>query len=363
MKPSEEENPESVRELVPDGGGGSSVDGQAPRAPFEATASGTMTRSERYQVLLNEWIVAPVYIIWEDWRARVGTLILLFFTLMGTVGVYLIPPTSTADGPRLAQPFEHLAHPLGTDNLGRDIMAQTIHATPAMLEMILAGAVFTTIMATAIGTLSGYKGGLTDRALMTFTDVLMTIPGLPLVIVIAVILEPEAPWVVGIILTINAWAGLARAIRSQVLTLRSENYVEASRLMGLSTPNILVKDVIPGIAPYILINFVNTGREVIFASVGLYFLGILPMTHLNWGVMMQFAYDTGGALYTWETAHWLIVPMGAVVLLSFGLILFAQGTDRIFNPRVRARHTTPAEATEEHAEEDMSGEISTQLKG
>ena len=322
-----------------------------------------MSRGERYKVLLDEWVLAPIYIIWDDWRARVGTLILLTYVLMGTVGVLVVDETSVAEGPRLMGPFEDWAHPLGTDNLGRDIFTQIIHSTPPMLEMIIAGAVFTTVMATAVGTISGYKGGFTDRVLMTFTDVLMTIPGLPLVIVIAVILEPRSPWVVGIVLTINAWAGLARAIRSQVLTLRSESYVEASRLMGISTPNILAKDIVPGLAPYILINFVNTAREVIFASVGLYFLGILPMTHINWGVMMQFAYDTGGALYTWGTVHWLLAPMTAVVVLSFGLILFAQGTDRIFNPRVRARHTTATDAGEEGGEEDRSGEIATQLQG
>ncbi|MFB9809406.1 ABC transporter permease subunit [Haladaptatus pallidirubidus] len=118
---------------------------------------------------------------------------------------------------------------------------------------------------------------------MTITDVLMTIPGLPLVIVLAVLLEPRNPWVVGVVLTVNAWSGLARAIRSQVLTIRSESYVEASRLMGVSTPNILMKDVIPPIMPYIMVNFVNSARTVIFSSVGLYFLGILPFTNQNWG--------------------------------------------------------------------------------
>lgn len=356
---------QNAADLLPDGGKPKPDGGQAEAgaAPFRIQTSGTMSRKDRYKLLVDEWMIAPAKIIWEDWRARVGTLIILFFVFLGTVATWFVEPTSTADGPRLIGPFQDWSHPLGTDNLGRDIFSQTVHATPMMLEMILAGAVFTTIMATVIGTVSGYKGGFSDRILMTFTDILMTIPGLPLVIVIAVILEPEAPWLVGIILTINAWAGLARAIRSQVLTLRSEAYVEASRLMGISTPTILAKDVVPGLAPYILINFVNTGREVIFASVGLYFLGILPMTQVNWGVMMQFAYDTGGALYTVETAHWLVTPMAAVVLLSFGLILFAQGTDRVFNPRVRARHTTPTERGQGDDREDMQSEIATQLKG
>lgn len=306
--------------------------------PFERISPDTMTRRDRYEALLNAWVITPIHITWSDWRARIGSLIILVYVLMGTIGVVLVEPTQPGEGGRLLLPFENPAFPFGTDNLGNDLFAQTIHATPAMLEMITVGALFTTILATLIGALAGYKGGQVDRILMTFTDILMTIPGLPLVIVLAVVLEPSEPWMVGIVLTINAWAGLARAIRSQVLTLRDESFVEASRLMGISTATILSKDIVPGLMPYITVNFVNSARSVIFSSVGLYFLGILPFTNLNWGVMMNLAYSTGGALYSVNVVHWLLVPMITIIILSFGLILFAQGTDRIFNPRVRARH-------------------------
>ncbi|WP_190303833.1 ABC transporter permease [Haladaptatus sp. R4] len=325
--------------------------------PFEQLSPDTMTRGERYRSTIQEWVIAPIQIIWSDRRARVGSIIILFYILMGTVGVMLVPPTQPGDGAQLIKPFQNFAHPLGTDNLGDDLLARTIHATPAMLEMITAGALFTTVLATIVGALSGYKGGNIDRILMTITDILITIPGLPLVIVIAVILNPKEPWMVGIILTINAWAGLARAIRSQVLTLRNESFVEASRLMGISTPTIILKDIVPGLMPYITVNFVNSARGVIFSSVALYFLGILPFTNRNWGVMLNLAYSTGGALYSINIIHWLLVPMITIILLSLGLILFAQGTDRIFNPRVRARHMT---VNTEQFEEDGESRITTE---
>lgn len=325
--------------------------------PFEDMSTSTMSRGERYKRLVNEWLLAPAKIIWSDWRARVGAIIILFYIFMGTAGVMLVEPTEPNEGDRLVGAFQTWAHPLGTDNLGRDIFSQIVHATPAMLEMITAGAVFTTVIAAIIGSVAGYKSGLTDRLLMTFTDVLMTIPGLPLVIVLAVILEPSEPWMVGIVLTINAWAGLARSIRSQVLTLRNESYVEASRLMGVSTGTIILKDILPGLMPYITVNFVNSARGVIFSSVGLYFLGILPFTNLNWGVMLNLAYDTGGALYTSSALHWLLAPMLTILIFSFGLILFAQGTDRIFNPRVRARHTSPGEEDVEEESDDVDSTL------
>jgi peptide/nickel transport system permease protein len=183
---------------------------------------------------------------------------------------------------------------------------------------------------------------------MSFTDIALAIPGLPLIIVISVVLEPRSPIVIGIVLSINAWAGLARSIRSQVLTLRSESYVEASRVMGESVPFIIRGDILPNIMPYVLINFVRTGRYVVFASVGLYFLGVLPSSTENWGIMMEYAYSTAGALYTLESAHWLFFPMLAIVVLVFGLTMFSQGTDRLFNPRVRARHSDDVGNEEEN---------------
>ncbi|RQG94255.1 ABC transporter permease [Natrarchaeobius chitinivorans] len=331
--------------------------------PFETVSSSEVTRGERIRATIDEWILVPARILWSDWRARVGTLIMLLYVLMGTVGVWLVDAPQIGEGERLIPPFTDPSYPLGTDSMGNDLFAQVVHATPPMLEMIVAGALFTTVMATIVGTFSGYKGGRTDKLLMMFTDILLTIPGLPLVIVIAVILEPREPWVIGIILTLNAWAGLARAIRSQVLTMREESFVEASRLMGLPTRTILVKDIVPGLMPYILVNFVNSARTVVFTSVGLYFLGILPFTNHNWGVMMNLAYTTGGALYTLRAAHWLLVPMAAIVLLSFGFILFAQGTDRLFNPRVRARHENNAGANSSDDADENSGKVSTHIQG
>lgn len=340
VKPSE-----STKQTRSDGGQPASD--ASPKAPFEKVSSEPMTRLDRYRLKLDSWVIAPGKIIWSDWRARVGALIILCYAIAGTVGIRVVDEPRVGEGPRAAAPFQNWDYPLGTDLNGNDLFAQTVHATPPMLEMIVAGAVFTTIIATIIGVVSGYKGGITDRALMTFTDILLTIPGLPLVIVLAVVLDPRQPWLVGIILSINAWAGLARAIRSQVLTVREEEFIESARLMGISTRKILFRHVTPGLMPYILVNFVNAARTIIFASVALYFLGILPETHLNWGVMMNHAYSQGGALYTASTAHWLFVPMMAIIILSFGLILFSQGTDRIFNPRVRARHVSGPDADED----------------
>lgn len=335
----------------------------------EETATDPQSLSDDARARVDRYVLAPLRILANDWRALVGILIVSIYLLMGFVawisasdwwlfsGLTLVTEPVPNQGPRLLQPLEAPAHPLGTDKLGSDILAQIVHATPAMLKMIFAGAVFSTTVATLVGTFAGYKGGVIDTVLMAFADIMMTIPGLPLIIVLAAIFQPRDPFVIGIILTINGWAGLARSLRSQVLTLREESYVEASRAMGIRTHSILGKDIVPNLMPFVAVNFVGTARSVIFSSVALYFLGILPFSNLNWGVMMNLAYQTAGALYTWETAHWLLAPMATIVILSFGLILLAQGGDRIFNPRIRARHAGGPASEEDEDRPTPSPEV------
>ena len=296
------------------------------------------SRVSRLNEAFELYLVVPGRVLWSDWRARVGSLIIAGYVLTGTLGVFLVPEARTNQGDLLVPPFHDPTFPLGTDGLGQGIFRQIVHATPAMLMMILAGATFTVVLAGVVGTLAGYEGGHVDSVLMTVADMVMTVPGLPLIIVVSAFFKPSHPALVGIILSINAWAGLARSIRSEVLTLRHAAYVEADRLMGLRRHTILFEDVLPNLMPYITMNFVQTARNIIFASVALYFLGILPANTFNWGVMMNLAYQTAGALYTLESAHWLVSPMIAIVGLSLALTLFAQGADRLFNPRIRARH-------------------------
>ncbi len=292
-------------------------------------------------MLVDDYFVAPAKILWNDWRARVGFFITLGFIFVGTVGVWLVEEpyagqADTAEG--IIGAFESWAHPLGTDALGRDVFGQLVHATPAMLEMMFAGALFSVAMSVTWGVSSGYKGGSLDRFMMSVADVVMTIPGLPLVVVLAAIIEPTSPWMIGVVIVINGWAGRARGLRSEVLKLRHESYVEASRVLGISSPAIMAKDILPNIMPLIVVNFVVASRNVIMASVGLYFLGLLPYTGFNWGVMLNNAYGQGG-VYTPEYFHWFYAPMVVIVILSLGLLLLGQGLDRIFNPRIRARHS------------------------
>ncbi|WP_233553878.1 ABC transporter permease subunit [Halococcus sp. IIIV-5B] len=314
---------------------------------FEGEQDASTSLRERLFRMFDVYIYAPFMVLWDDIRGKIGILILAIYIIAGSVGVWLVTPPSVNEGPAYVLPFQNSGYPFGTDNSGIDLFAQMVHATPTMFQMILAGAIFATGMAMLIGTLSGFKGGFVDSVLMTLSDISIAIPGLPLIIVLAAIFQPQNPILVGIILTVNAWGGTARAIRSQVLTIREESYVEASRTMSTPTSTIISSDIVPNVAPYILIQFVEQSRAVIFGSVALYFLGVLPFTTTsNWGVVLNQAYSQGGLL-TLATIHWILVPVVTIMLLSMALTLIAQAADALTSPQVRARH---AKTTDENTE-------------
>lgn len=318
-------------------------------------SSAQMSPRERAREFYRRWIYEPAVIAWSDTRTRIGILILSVYLLMALVellGLWREPSTNQAG--RLLQPFESMQYPLGTTQSGVDLLALMIDSTTFILLMVLAGGVWATGIAVVVGTVSGYKGGTVDTVITSISDFFMAIPGLPLVIVLALAFSPENPIFLGVVLTINYWAGLGRSIRSQVLSIREASYIEAARTMGTSTPRILLKDVLPNLMPYVMVNFVLAARYTIFASVGLYLIGVLPYTGQNWGVTLNYAYNQGG-LFTMQAFHWLLVPIVAIVGLTFGLILVSQGLDQVFNPQVRTRLTGESESIEEESDTTTTG--------
>jgi peptide/nickel transport system permease protein len=349
VKPSESDPPDGDRaaDLVADGGETAAQDLDIDI--FTRTADvPAPSRRDRIFRFIDTYVYAPLSIIANDVRGLVGLAILVFFVLMGIFGVMVVPKPTVMEGPIFAVPMEFMEYPLGTDNMGRPLHKMLVHATPAMLKMVLAGALFSITVGTFVGTAAGYKGGTLDQILMSVTDIVLTIPGLVLVIVLSSFYPPTDPYLVGLILAIDSWPGLARTTRSQVLSIREEAFTEASRVMGLSQLYILWKDVITNLMPYVSINFANSARRIIFSSVALYFLGILPFTTLNWGVIMNEAYKAGD-ISNPEVYHWLYVPMMAIILFTLGFVLFAQSLDRVFNVRLRARHAKTIESDDHQA--------------
>ncbi|MFC7138752.1 ABC transporter permease subunit [Halosimplex aquaticum] len=295
-------------------------------------------------------VLTPFRILWTSPRARVGGIILAIFAFLGIFGPYVVPEPRPMQAEPILGMWENMRYPLGTDDIGRDLLAMNIYATRPMLIMMGTGALVTLGLAILLGVGGGYLGGLFDKIAMTVTDIMMNIPGLALVIVLAVIIEPKSPVFVGAILAIDNWPRLARQLRSQVLTIRGESHVEASRVLGIPTRSILSKNIMSRLMPLLMMGSAGAMRNVLMESVGLYFIGVLPFTNQNWGVILNVARN-GGALAGADRFHWILAPMLFIATMTYGLQLFAQGTDRLFNPRLRARHAKTVSSEELESDE------------
>jgi peptide/nickel transport system permease protein len=204
------------------------------------------------------------------------------------------------------------------------------------MEVGIAAAVMVVAVGVTVGLVAGYLGGAVDQVVMRITDVFLTIPGLPLVIVIASIVRTTSPLALAAILSVTGWAGLARAVRSQALSLRTSDFIDAAKVQGLPLRNMVFRQLLPNVGPYVAIHFLLAVTDAIYAEVGLYLLGVAPISGTNWGIMINLALSQG-ALYTSQSALYLFSPMLAIVFLQVALVYFSRAMDRLFNPRLRVQ--------------------------
>jgi len=263
-----------------------------------------------------------------------GLAVIVFFALMAIVGPFLYPKNLPIDPNAIYAP-PSLAHPLGTDFEGTDVLALIVTGARYVLYSAAVAAVVTVVVGTGVGLLAGYYRGIRDSALMRVTDLFLTVPGFPLLIVLSTIWNFGAAPAMGLVLGLTGWGGLARAVRSQTLSLRERGFLEAARGLGLSTPHIVIKQILPNVAPYVAMNLLLSVTGAIYAEVGLFFLGVVPFKANNWGVMLNLAVFSGGAITSQNALIYLLSPLVAILLLTLGIVLFLDAMDELFNPRLR----------------------------
>jgi peptide/nickel transport system permease protein len=274
-------------------------------------------------------------ILRNDKGALIGGLIVLAYCLLAVFGPVFVHVSNDQDANNAYLP-PSLAHPLGTDSLGQGVFSQIIvGARPIMIVGVLS-AIITIFVGVALGLLSGYAAGFADSVIMRITDIFLTVPGLPLIIVLAAVIHTTNPFVLACVLSITAWAGLARAIRSQAMSLRTSDFVEAAKLQGVSLGNMIGRQLLPNVGPYVAIHFLLAITGAIYAEVGLFLLGIAPISGTNWGIMINLAMSQG-ALYTSDSAFYLFSPMAAIVILQVAFVFFSRALDSVFNPRLRVQ--------------------------
>jgi len=275
---------------------------------------------------------------WRVIRAKpsrlLGLVIMTGYAAMAIFGPMLYPHNLPINANAIYAP-PSWQYPLGTDFEGTSNLALVVTGARYVLFAALMAAMFTVVIGTGIGLVSGYFLGPTDTILMRITDFILTIPSFPLLVVLSTIWNFGQPIAMGFVLGVTGWGGLARAVRSQTLSLRERGFVEAARGLGLPWWHIIFREILPNIGPYIAMNLLVSITGSIYAEVGLFYLGVVPFHVNNWGVMLNLAVFTAGALESPQALAYLLSPLVAILVLTLGVVLFLDALDEIFNPRLR----------------------------
>jgi peptide/nickel transport system permease protein len=256
-----------------------------------------------------------------------GGAILLF----GIVGPFVAQDPAEVRDIGLAGPSG--AHWLGTTQTGQDVLAQLAYATRGSLTVGAIVGALTLLLSAFFGVVGAYAGGWVDEVFSLFTNVMLVIPGLPLVIVISSYVPDKSLWLVALVLSITGWAGSARVLRGYTLSLRNRDYVLAARVAGEKRRRILAVEILPNLIPLLASQVVFAVIFAILGEAGLSYLGLGASGSFTWGTMLYYA-QNGLALRL--GAWWWFVPPG-LMLAVFGaaLSLVNFSIDEIINPRLR----------------------------
>lgn len=218
---------------------------------------------------------------------------------------------------------------LGSDGNGRDLLTRLAYGGQVSLTIAVLSTFATLLIGGGMGLLSGYAGGLVDATLMRLVDVLLSIPGLPLLILIATLFTP-GPTGLALVLAAVSWMGIARVIRGEVLRLRTVEYVEAARLVGAPPVRIALRHVLPNVAPLLVVFASLAIPGLILAEAALSFLGIgVQVPTPSWGNMLGEAQR-----YFRTNASNILIPGTMIFVTSLALFLVGSGLRDAFDPRL-----------------------------
>lgn len=262
----------------------------------------------------------------------VGIVIILAAVLMAAAAGWVYPdgPWTIAGSPRL-WPGANPAYPLGTDALGRDLAAGLLHGARVSLAVGATAALVSIVIGTLFGGLSGYYGGWVDDVLMRITDAMQTIPSFLAAIAIVGIVGASLPTIIFAI-AIVSWPMIARLVRAEFLRLRTYDFVQSCRIIGMSDMRIIFVQILPNcLAPIIVASSVLVATAIIVEA-SLSFLGLGDPNMMSWGTILG---NGRGAL----RSAWYItaVPAVALVLTVLALNLVGDALNDIFNPRLKER--------------------------
>ena len=264
-----------------------------------------------------------------------GFIIVVLYFVVSFVGPYFIPLDDTTKVNRVFEP-PSWRHPLGMDHQGRDVLSQVVNGGKDILTTALLTAFLSTIIGISLGALAAVVGGGVDAILSMLADIFLAIPRFPLLVVLAGLIQVRSLFILSLILAVLSWPGLYRAVRAQVLSLRERDYVEAAVLLDMGLPHIIFKEILPNMMSYIAISFAFAMTGAIYAQTGLVFLGLVPFSSSNWGVMISIAWTRGNIFYK-DAALYILAPVFTIAIFQLAMVWMTRSLEEVFNPRLRAR--------------------------
>jgi peptide/nickel transport system permease protein len=264
-------------------------------------------------------------------RGRVCVAILAVFVFLAVFGSLVAPDDPRASSTEVLEGPSG-AHPLGTTELGSDVLSQLLVGARVSMVVGFAAAIISAVIGSAVGLVGGYFGGWTDRVLDSFENWFLVIPQLPLMVVLARLLDPSL-FVLIAVIGLTSWAGTGRIVRSQVLTLKERAFVERSRALGASDWHIIRVHILPNALPLIFASTVLIVAVAILSEAALAFLGLGDPTAISWGTMLENGFEAGAPS---AGAWWYVVPPGlCITVLVFVIGLVGYLFEQHVNPRLR----------------------------
>lgn len=270
-------------------------------------------------------------ILFGTWRGRIGVGLVALFAFLAIFGAALAPYSPEESSLEvLASPS--WSHLLGTTESGADVFSQLLAGARVSMVVGFAAAAISALLGSAVGLAGGYFGGWTDRILDAFENWFLVIPTLPLMIVLARILNPSLTVLIAVI-GLTSWAGTGRIVRAQVFTLRERAFVERARALGAGDIYIIRKHILPNTLPLIFANTVLIVAVAILSEAALAFLGLGDPTRISWGSMLENAFESGAPS---AGAWWYVIPPGlCITVLVLAVSMLGYLFEEHVNPRLR----------------------------
>lgn len=303
---------------------------------------GFLQENESNNPLVRLWFgIRPVFsALVRNSAGMIGFLGLIYFLVLTLVAPLQIEYDGKVHRERLRPGARSLFQapneefPLGLDWQGRDILSHLVHGGGTLIITAIQAGVITTIIAVALGAAAALLGGVFDTLLSAVSNFFLTIPNFPLLLVLASVIEFESNFSLALLFAVLNWPTLMRAVRAQVFSLKQRDYIEVAFALDLGLWHITVREVLPNMISYIVVNMIFSIRFAMYNIVGLVFLGMVPLKEPDWGVMIVDGRKQGA--FAGPESIWMVLtPVLAIALFQLSLVMFTRSLEEIFNPRLR----------------------------